>query len=555
MFYSVWEPTLLAKRKSAMQESAVPSSEPISSGRPTTSAKRIRITKSSRKSAVASTTIVPNFVPFWTESTAALSLKCALPVATDSAATDSSWSNSSLPSPIPNSWFTCKVQTRPQTKSSLKISSLLSTSLLPKTTDAKLQRKGKCVKLAAEKSRKIRLFPTPEQKLILNKWFSTARWTYNRTVASIREGCDRNKKSLRATCVNNDLWLTPELSWVKDTPYDIRDEAMNDVLKAYKTSIAAKRKKFVVSFKSRKATSDSIALLAKHYKTRGIFHPSFWTPMPLDASEPLPDKLEYDCRLQRTRLGKFYLCVPRPLQRKTIAPEYPSVIALDPGVRTFQTGYCPDGSTSSFGDRDIGRIANICRRVDKLQSKCDKADHHKQRYRMRQALQRMRDRIRNLVGDCHHKVAKQLCSNYTTVLLPLFETRNMVSRIKRRIGGKTARMMLTWSHYRFRQTLLNKAREYPWIEVIIVDESFTSKTCGRCGCLHNTLGSSKIFFCPQCEFTLDRDVNGARNILLKFLTEHKRAEAIRRWGLDPGASSDPPAELDFNVHCGQKCQA
>jgi putative transposase len=329
---------------------------------------------------------------------------------------------------------------------------------------------------------------------------------------------------------------------------------MNDVLKAYKTSIAAKRKKFVVSFKSRKATSDSIALLAKHYKTRGVFHPSFWNSIPLEASEPLPDKLEYDCRLQRTRLGKFYLCIPQPLQYKTTGPEQPSVIALDPGVRTFQTGYCPNGSTTSFGDRDIGRVANMCRRMDKLQSKCDKAEQHKHRYRMRKAMQRMRDRIRNLVDDCHHKVAKQLCSNYTTILLPLFETRNMVSRIKRRINGKTARMMLTWSHYRFRQTLLNKAREYPWVEVVIVDESFTSKTCGKCGQLHHTLGSNKTFSCPQCGFTLDRDVNGARNILLKFLTEHERAEAIRHWGLDPGASSDPLAELDFDVHYGQKCQ-
>jgi hypothetical protein len=42
-------------------------------------------------------------------------------------------------------------------------------------------------------------------------------------------------------------------------------------------------------------------------------------------------------------------------------------------------------------------------------------------------------------------------------------------------------------------------------------------------------------------------LNGARNILLKFLTGHGRAKEIRHWGLDPGgeAKAAPLAELDF----------
>jgi hypothetical protein len=32
----------------------------------------------------------------------------------------------------------------------------------------------------------IRLYPNESQKEELNKWFGTARWTYNRVVASLR---------------------------------------------------------------------------------------------------------------------------------------------------------------------------------------------------------------------------------------------------------------------------------------------------------------------------------------------------------------------------------
>jgi putative transposase len=360
-------------------------------------------------------------------------------------------------------------------------------------------------------------------------------------------------------CVNNALWQG-ESAWVKKVPYDIRDEAMNDVLKAYKTSIAAKRRKFTVAFKSRKATSDSIAILAKHWKSAGIFHPTFWGKIPLRSSEPLPAALAYDCRLQHVR-GEYYLCIPQPLEMRSEnqAPDFSaegSVISLDPGVRTFLSGYNPDGSLTSFGDKDIGKIMSLCRHLDKLQSKCSRPDvRHKQRYQMRRAAGRMRKRIQDLIRDAHHKIAKYLCQNYRVILLPSFESRHMVSRIKRRIGSKTARMMLTWSHYSFRQRLLDKAREYPWCKVFIVDEAYTSKTCTRCGSLHMKLGASKTFDCPCCSYTIDRDANGARNSLLKFLTEDPRAGATRCWGLAPGGAQASLARLDWNVLFRQESPA
>jgi len=94
----------------------------------------------------------------------------------------------------------------------------------------------------------------------------------------------------------------------------------------------------------------------------------------------------------------------------------------------------------------------------------------------------------------------------------------MVRRGQRRIRSKTAWAMCTWSHYRFRQHLLHKAREHPWCKVIICTEEYTSKTCGSCGHLHQGLGGSKVFRCPVCRTELDRDINGARNILLRYLT-------------------------------------
>ncbi len=52
----------------------------------------------------------------------------------------------------------------------------------------------------------------------------------------------------------------------------------------------------------------------------------------------------------------------------------------------------------------------------------------------------------------------------------------------------------------------------------IQDEWYTSKTCSMCGCKNENLGGSKIFNCNKCKITMDRDYNGARNIMLKSLS-------------------------------------
>ena len=110
-----------------------------------------------------------------------------------------------------------------------------------------------------------------------------------------------------------------------------------------------------------------------------------------------------------------------------------------------------------------------------------------------------------------------MCQNFTSILLPVFETQNMVKRAKRKIRSKTARQMITWSHYQFQQRLITKAEEWG-VRVILCDESYTSRTCGACGLLRPKF-SSKTFKCPHCHSVLDRDVNAARNILLRALVD------------------------------------
>ena len=188
------------------------------------------------------------------------------------------------------------------------------------------------------------------------------------------------------------------------------------------------------------------------------------------------------------------------------------------------TGYNPSGEAIEWGKGDINRMYRLCLNYDRIQSERDSIhgkENKRKRYKLRRCMLRIHKKIRNLVDECHRKFARWLCENHHVVLLPEFKTKDMVKRGFRKIHSKTARQMMTWSHYRFRQYLLHKSREYPWCKVVICTEEYTSKTCGSCGVINQNLGSSKTFRCLSCGATIDRDVNGARNVLLKYITENK----------------------------------
>jgi putative transposase len=193
-------------------------------------------------------------------------------------------------------------------------------------------------------------------------------------------------------------------------------------------------------------------------------------------------------------------------------------IALDPGLRCFLTGF--DGNYfTEFGKHDFGRIARLCQHLDKIQSKRDQLKgsvFSRLRYRLRQAMEKIRTKIKNLRSEAHKQVGSYLARNYDVIYLPHFETSEMVARGSRKLNSKSARAMMTWAFYQFSQTLEHLCNRYG-SRLVRVTEEYTSKTCTKCGHIHKKLGGSKTFKCPNCVREIPRDFNGALGIFLKAL--------------------------------------
>ncbi|EDN68637.1 ISSoc2, transposase [Beggiatoa sp. PS] len=75
--------------------------------------------------------------------------------------------------------------------------------------------------------------------------------------------------------------------------------------------------------------------------------------------------------------------------------------------------------------------------------------------------------------------------------------------------------MLGLAHYKFKQTLKWVAKKYGKT-VVDVNESYTSKTLWDGSILKNLGGKASILFQGK---RVNRDIHGARNILIRFLTK------------------------------------
>ena len=121
-----------------------------------------------------------------------------------------------------------------------------------------------------------------------------------------------------------------------------------------------------------------------------------------------------------------------------------------------------------------------------------------------------------MIDDLHFKTVNFLADNYDTILIPSFESQEMVRRNKNR---NCNRNMLQLKHYLFKERLKQKFELLIRKAVIECTEEYTSKTCTGCGSIKNNLGFSEWFSCDGCGLEIDRDVNGARNIYLKAFSE------------------------------------
>jgi putative transposase len=411
----------------------------------------------------------------------------------------------------------------------------------------------------AIRTRKLRIYPNADQRKVLKEWIGTARFIYNKALEHVKKQphtqvdvpkltelfvgqyevdsemiqcpwiddglqCTTKCRASQMGCERHKPDNAPEKrpnpnipGWTFETPKDIRKGSLWDLKAAFKAAFTNLKhgniQRFNLGFKSKKS-NPSIDIVKTAIKITDSgklrLYPTY------DLGEIKISKRQFkrdrvviqaDCRLQ-FKNGIWYLIVPVKTAPKPTKEPIHSVCALDPGVRTFQTLYSPEGVIKFQQNRELTQ--RLYARLDHFRSLRAKKEIRLSSYRRRQ--QRISRKLGWFVDHIHYSTIQELKA-YKQILLPSFDSQEMVR--ERRLNTKTKRELLGLQHYTFKERLQSSLKSHPYSNVEIVTEEFTTKTCTQCGSLNTPDGD--IYHCLSCSLVIDRDINGARNILLKYL--------------------------------------
>lgn len=435
-------------------------------------------------------------------------------------------------------------------------------------------------------TRKLRLFLNPTQKSLFRLCCGTHRYFYNKAIEEINRRyhtrlnefknsrtciepkCKNPKNgssfhclahkdseiewklnitqsSIRSAVMHSDSDLTRSEKWQGSVPFDTRQLAIWDAIKAYTSAMALKKttgNAFELHYKKR-SSRETFCVDHRALKKKKIGKSIWWC---IFSDRLKKDKylwfsshdftflrrkrVENDLRVLYDR-GSWYLLFTYKRKSKTVQTKE-SVVSLDPGVRTFMTSYSPDGSVAKFGEQQIQQLRSLHSKIDYVRQSKDKIvkgytfyttsnkcyyDRLRKRQRgLRLKEQRLNKKVYDTTSNLHNQVSAYLTNNFSDVLLPHFNTSKM--EMSDKLDSYTKRMMNTLGFYKFKMKLIDQCRAKNR-NLYLVDESYTTRTCGSCGYDHATIGSNKTYTCPVCHYKLDRDVHGARNILIRFLSQ------------------------------------
>ena len=483
--------------------------------------------------------------PFWTPQSKEMSKRLWLPTKIDCVDSVLNSSKESFPhAPMGKSWFSINKK-HPQRKNSLMTSFQSSQYSLPDSMDLGAIPSKRKSEQKPLKSVKIRLFPNQEEKEQLQMMFEQFRWYYNATITIVYnhygyEDVPKKRKYSFETVrdllrkykyteefvknlviqdfvYDEDRNENPQPDWWDKEPHSrVPRGAVAKFVSSLNSAISNNRaghnKSFTMKFRSKKSPTDYL-----HFEDKGYpamikkIRSHYWftgkdgkkTKISFSDIESMKG-LEI---IYEKETGKYFLHCPvsrdwfpkedrRSDNQAKFVSQGERVIALDPGVRKFMVGYDPAGYSIFFGDGASLELTHLLYDVDKNPS------HSKWK------------KIKNMVSELHWKTISFLMENYDTIILPDFRVSQMIR--KKKLARITKRLLCMFSFHSFKEKLMYKCATYRK-KLCIVDESFTSCTCGVCGVINNIKGM-ETYTCESCGLVIDRDVSGSRNIFIKNAT-------------------------------------
>lgn len=499
---------------------------------------------------------------FWTSAFKVESEKLLLPTGTDFVGLGS---NSS------NSWCQRQVERLPflTIQTTKLVNKSLQTTYCPSFMSSLVDKwENEAMPAVKLKTLRIKIYPTPEQKSILDRFIDTSRFVYNRTLQHIKNGHKVNFQDLRDLLVTDqtkkhlDVYKAYDSSieelrskkkekdkitkqkideqikriqqlrrdamkdhsyeknslihaFELETPKDIRSCAVKRCCDAYTTGFSNLKngniKHFNLQYKRKKEKHQCFEMTQKNISIRDgkirICPEYFKEHTVLKVHKSSLKKIKDLSISNNVDMVRTLYGYYLHLSIKT-NPQTPKkqemVAGVDLGIRTFATVHSNAITTNETVITEYKHRADLLRRLNR------KKELMSGRIRKKQYAKIDKRKI-NVVDKLHWDFINNLLQYNDVVYLGDIKSHDIVK------GGKSRFLNTCFNDlkfYKLKQRLLYKAYLKGKV-VVLVPEHYTTQTCSSCGHLHKNIGSKEVFTCPSCNMTTGRDMNACKNMKLK----------------------------------------
>ena len=369
------------------------------------------------------------------------------------------------------------------------------------------------------KALKIRLYPTHEQKLLIDKTLGATRALYNMMLYErISNMTDENYKEIITSPpkYKTEIEYMKEFEWLKEIDIVALIQSRKNMERAYSTFL-----------KSLKHIKNRLDISFPKYKKKTI-HNSYKTTysnnnitlnqkqklvkLPTLGFVKFRDKREegfgeiISATVSRTSTEKYFVSLlfasPKilPFKKKVIDPN--KVIGLDMSLSSFYIDH-KGTSPEYFKNIDIYE-----KRLGRAQRRLNKKVYQSKNYiKAKRKVAIIYEKMANSRSHFNQNLVYYLVNNYDAVCIEHLDLQGMEQSMK---IGKSIHDAKYGS---FVEKLKQKGLEYG-THIIQVSKYFpSSKLCSICGYKHETLEiNQREWVCPKCNTIHNRDINAGMNL-------------------------------------------